>query len=63
MIIAVLVLNLLGMGFLFYVYEQQKKVNSAYIDNIIIHNAILQLLKEKVDKLEEKVKELEPEKK
>lgn len=63
MIIAALVLNLLGMGFLFYVYEQQKKVNSAYIDNIIIHNAILQLLKEKVDKLEEKVKELEPEKK
>lgn len=59
MLVIGVVLNLLGMGYLFYIYELQKKVNSSFIENVILHNAIIQMFKEKIDKLEEKVKELE----
>ena len=51
-------LNLLGMGFLFYIYEQQKIVNTEFLKNAILHNAVLEVLKEKTDELEKLIKDL-----
>lgn len=56
-------LNLLGMGFLFYIYEQQKIINTEFLKNAILHNAVLEVLKEKTDELEKLIKELQTEKK
>jgi hypothetical protein len=56
-------LNLLGMGFLFYIYEQQKIVNTEFLKNAILHNAVLEVLKEKTDELEKLIKDLQTEKK
>ena len=56
-------INLLGMGFLFYIYEQQKIINTEFLKNAILHNAVLEMLKEKTDELENLVKELQKEKK
>ena len=56
-------LNLLGMGFLFYIYEQQKYINTEFLKNSILHNAVLEILKEKTDELENLIKELQKEKK
>jgi hypothetical protein len=56
-------LNLLGMGFLFFVYERQKEVNTEFLKNAILHNAILEILKEKTDELEKLIKDLEKDKK
>jgi hypothetical protein len=56
-------LNLLGMGFLFYIYEQQKAVNTEFLKNVILHGAVLEILKEKTDELENLIKELQKEKK
>ena len=56
-------LNLIGMGFLFYVYEQQKVVNTEFLKNVILHGAVLEMLKDKTDELEKLIKELQKEKK
>lgn len=56
-------LNLLGMGFLFYIYEQQKIINTEFLKNAILHNAVLEMLKEKTDELEKLIEELQTEKK
>jgi cell division protein FtsB len=56
-------LNLVGMGFLFYVYEQQKVVNTEFLKNVILHSAVLEMLKDKTDELERLVKDLKTEKK
>jgi hypothetical protein len=56
-------LNLLGMGFLFYIYEQQKIINTEFLKNAILNNAVLEMLKEKTDELEKLIKELQTEKK
>ena len=56
-------INLLGMGFLFYIYEQQKIINTEFLKNAILHNAVLEMLKENTDELENLVKELQKEKK
>lgn len=52
-------LNLLGMGFLFYVNEQQKRVNSEFLDHAILNKIIHITLKDKVETLESQVKKLE----
>jgi hypothetical protein len=51
------------MGFLFYIYEQQKIVNTEFLKNAILHNAVLEVLKEKTDELEKLIKDLQTEKK
>jgi hypothetical protein len=56
-------LNLLGMGFLFYIYEQQKIINTEFLKNAILNNAVLEMLKEKTDELEKLIEELQTEKK
>jgi hypothetical protein len=56
-------LNLLGMGFLFYIYEQRKIINTEFLKNAILHNAVLEMLKEKTDELENLIEELKTEKK
>jgi hypothetical protein len=48
--IILLVLNLLGMGYLFYVRDVQKEVNTEFLKNAVIVNAVLEILrKEKED--------------
>ena len=56
-------LNVLGMGFLFYIHEQQKLLNTEFLKNAIVSNAVLDMLKEKTEKLEKLIKELETNKK
>jgi hypothetical protein len=56
---SLILLNLLGMGFLFFVHEQQKFINREFLKNAILHNAVLEMLKEKTDELENLVKELQ----
>jgi hypothetical protein len=56
-------LNLLGMGFLFYVYERQKEVNTEFLKNAILNNAILEVLKETIEDLENRITKLSTEKK
>jgi hypothetical protein len=51
------------MGFLFYIYEQQKAVNTEFLKNVILHGAVLEMLKDKTDELEKLIKELKTEKK
>jgi hypothetical protein len=60
---SLILLNLLGMGFLFYIHEQQKIVNTEFLKNAILSNAVLEMLKEKTDDLEKIIKELKTEKK
>lgn len=56
-------LNLLGMGFLFYVYEQQKAVNTEFLKSAILHGAVLELQKEEIDALKKLIEELKTDKK
>ena len=58
-----LTINVLGMGFLFYIHEQQKLLNTEFLKNAIVSNALLDMLKEKTEELERLVKDLEKEKK
>jgi trans-aconitate methyltransferase len=51
------------MGFLFYIHEQQKLLNTEFLKNAIVSNAVLDMLKEKTEKLEKLIKELETNKK
>lgn len=55
-------LNLLGMGFLFYVYEQQKAVNTEFLKSAILHGAVLELQKEEIDALKKLIEELKKDK-
>lgn len=54
-----LVLNLLGMGYLFYVKEKQLEINKEYLTNAILVNASMEILKKQLDKLQDQVLELE----
>lgn len=56
-------LNLLGMGFLFYIYEKQKYINTELLKSSIVNSAVIEVLKEKIDELESLIKELKKEKK
>lgn len=56
-------LNLLGMGFLFYVYEQQKAVNTEFLKSAILHGAVIELQKEEIDNLKKLIEELKTDKK
>lgn len=56
-------LNLLGMGFLFYVYEQQKTINTEFLKSAILHGAVLELQKEEIDILKKLIEELKTNKK
>ena len=58
-----LTINVLGMGFLFYIHEQQKLLNTEFLKNAIVSNALLDMLKEKTEELERLVQDLEKEKK
>jgi trans-aconitate methyltransferase len=51
------------MGFLFYIHEQQKLLNTEFLKNAIVSNAVLDMLKEKTEELERLVKDLENQKK
>ena len=51
------------MGFLFYIHEQQKLLNTEFLKNAIVSNALLDMLKEKTEELERLVQDLEKEKK
>jgi hypothetical protein len=54
-----LILNLLGMGYLFYVNEKQYQINREYLTNAILVNASMEILKKQLDKLQDQVLELE----
>jgi hypothetical protein len=54
-----LILNLLGMGYLFYANEKQQQINREYLTNAILVNASMEILKKQLDKLQDKVLELE----
>jgi hypothetical protein len=54
-----LVLNLLGMGYLFYANEKQQQINREYLTNAILVNASMEILKKQVDKLKDNILELE----
>lgn len=56
-------LNLFGMGFLFYVYEQQKAVNTEFLKSAILHGAVIELQKEEIDNLKKLIEELKTDKK
>ena len=58
-----LTINVLGMGFLFYIHEQQKLLNTEFLKNAIVSNALLDMLKEKTEELERLVQDLQKEKK
>jgi hypothetical protein len=58
-----LTINVLGMGFLFYIHEQQKLLNTEFLKNAIVSNALLDMLKEKTEELEKLTKELQTNKK
>jgi uncharacterized membrane protein len=58
-----LTINVLGMGFLFYIHEQQKLLNTEFLKNAIVSNAVLEMLKEKTEELERLIIDLEKERK
>lgn len=59
--IAFLVLNLLGMGYLFYIKDMQKDVDREFLNNAIIVNAVLEILRKDIEDLGIKIGELEKE--
>lgn len=59
--IAFLVLNLLGMGYLFYIKDRQKEVDREFLNNAIIVNAVLEILRKDIEDLGIKIGELEKE--
>lgn len=56
--VALLLLNLLGMGYLFYIKEKQSQVNREYLSNAIIVNAVVEILRKEVEDLTNKIAEL-----
>lgn len=59
--IILLVLNLLGMGYLFYVRDVQKAVNTEFLNNAVIVNAVLEILRKEKEDLEIEVSKLKEE--
>ncbi len=59
--IILLVLNLLGMGYLFYVRDVQKEVNTEFLKNAVIVNAVLEILRKEKEDLEIEVSKLKEE--
>ena len=59
--IILLVLNLLGMGYLFYVRDVQKEVNTEFLKNAVIVNAVLEILRKEKEDLEIQVSKLKEE--
>jgi len=60
-----LVLNLLGMGYLFYSREKQMQVNTEFLKNAVIINAVVEVQRQEIEeltilsgKLKEELKEL-----
>ena len=56
--ITLLVLNLLGMGYLFYVRDVQKEVNTEFLKNAVIVNAVLEILRKEKEDLEIEVSKI-----
>jgi len=54
-----LVLNLLGMGYLFYINDKQQHINREFLTNALLVNASLEYVKNELDKLKDRVIELE----
>ena len=59
--IILLVINLLGMGYLFYVRDVQKEVNTEFLKNAVIVNAVLEILRKEKEDLEIQVSKLKEE--
>lgn len=59
--IILLVLNLLGMGYLFYVRDVQKEVNTEFLKNAVIVNAVLEILRKEKEDLEIQISKLKEE--
>jgi len=59
--IILLVLNLLGMGYLFYVRDVQKEVNTEFLKNAVIVNAVLEILRKEKEDLAIEVSKLKEE--
>lgn len=56
-----ILLNLVGMAFLFYIHQRQKEINTEFLKNAILMNALVQQLKEVVDELETRIGKAENE--
>jgi len=54
-------LNLIGMAFLFYIHQRQKEINTEFLKNAILMNALVQQLKEVVEELETRIGKAENE--
>ena len=54
-------LNLLGMGYLFYINEKQSQINREFLTNALLVNASMEILKKSIEDLIEKSIELEKE--
>lgn len=52
-------LNLIGMGYLFYIHEIQKGINREFLTNMMLNNIIDISSKEKIESLEKRIEELE----
>ena len=50
--IVLLVINLLGMGYLFYIRDVQKEVNTEFLKNAVIVNAVLEIIRKEKEDLE-----------
>lgn len=59
--IILLVLNLLGMGYLFYVRDVQKEVNTEFLKNAVIVNAVLEILRKEKEDLEIEISKIKEE--
>jgi 5-bromo-4-chloroindolyl phosphate hydrolysis protein len=54
-----LVINLLGMGYLFYINEKQQHINREFLTNALLVNASLEYIKNELEKLKDRILELE----
>jgi len=54
-----LALNLLGMGYLFYINDKQQHINREFLTNALLVNSSLEYIKNQLDKLKDRVVELE----
>lgn len=50
--IVLLVINLLGMGYLFYIRDVQKEVNTEFLKNAVLVNAVLEIIRKEKEDLE-----------
>ena len=53
-------INLIGMGFLFYVRDLQKDVNREILANATLSSVIDMMTKSKLEELEDRISKLEP---